>query len=255
MERPILDYYGGKFVLRNWIISNMPSHKIYVEPFGGGASVLLAKDPAKVEVYNDIDDEVVNFFQVVKNNGNEIHRRLSLTPYSRSEYLNSRNYYSCNIERAVNLVVRSFMGIGDSIHNASGFRNSKTSNTSPGKTFRNYVDYFPDFIERLRPVIIENLDYKEIFKKYDSKDTLFYLDPPYLWGTRSKKHSYGHEMSDEDHGKMIELIGELKGSVILSGYENEIYGKLGFEKIERKTRTQKNESTEVLWISRQDFLL
>ncbi len=248
MKRPILDYYGGKFILRKWVMDYFPDHSIYVEPFGGGASVLLSKDPVKVEVYNDIDDEIVNFFDVAKNRGKELHNHLVHTPYSRSIYLRAREVVSDPLEMAVNTVVKSFFGIGDSIHNSSGFRNSKTSNASPSKTFKNYVDYFPHFIERLRPVVIENLSYGDVIAKYDSEKTLFYADPPYVFSSRSKKHSYGHELSDNDHIELLEKLSQVKGSVVLSGYENDIYKRLDWPKYKKETRTQKNKRTECLWV-------
>lgn len=248
MKRPILDYYGGKFNLKKWIIENMPDHKIYVEPFGGGASVLLAKDPVKLEIYNDIDDEIVNVFNMAKFHGKELKRQLELTPYSRSIYIQSRRKSADPIDMAIKTITKSFMGIGDSIHNNSGFRNSKTSNSSPGKSFKNYVDYFDWFIERLRGVVIESLPYNKILEKYDSSETLFYLDPPYVFSCRSKKHTYGHELTDKEHQGLIDQITGMSGHVVLSGYENDIYEKLKWEKLTKEARTQKNKRTEALWI-------
>lgn len=246
--RPILNYHGGKFMMRKFIIEKMQKHEIYVEPFGGGASVLLSKAPVRIEVYNDLDSEIVNVFNVAKFHGQELIRRLKLTPYSRELYLDARPRVNCPIGQAVNTIVKSFMGIGDSIHNGTGFRNSKTSSTSPAVSFKNYADFFDFFIERLRGVIIESLHYSEILKKYDSEKTLFYLDPPYIASTRSKLNAYGHEMTDLDHVEMVEKIQLLKGSVLLSGYENEFYNRLSWARYTKNVSTQKLSRQEILWV-------
>src|SRR5574343_303278 len=85
ITRPALRYFGGKFRLAPWIISQFPPHTVYVEPFGGGGSVLLRKLPAYHEVYNDLDGDVVNFFRVLREQPDELLRAIDLTPYSREE--------------------------------------------------------------------------------------------------------------------------------------------------------------------------
>lgn len=249
MKRPFLNYFGGKFMLRKWIISNIPKHDVYIEPFGGGASVLLAKDPSRLEIYNDLDSEIVNVFNMAKFHGKSLINELKLTPYSRSVYLQSRNTTKCPLQMAVNTIVKSMMGIGDSIHNKSGFRNSKTSTTSPSVTFRNYVDYFDFFTERLRGVIIESLPYQEIISKYDTSDSFFYFDPPYMHKTRSSNNNYGVELRDSDHLELLEILKSIKGKFLLSGYESEVYDSFGFERIEKVATTQKTNRTEILWMN------
>lgn len=246
--RPALNYFGGKWMLANWIISFFPEHKIYVEPFSGGASVLIRKEVSHREIYNDIDDEIVNFFRVLRLNGNELKRQLQLTPYSRTEYDKARESTSNPIEMARRTVIKSLMGIGDSIHNKTGFRNSKTSTTPPPTTFRNYTNTLHNLTARLENVMFENLNYKECFEKYDTPDTLFYCDPPYPHNTRSTKHSYGHEMSDQDHYDFIEIIQNLKGKVILSSYENDIYDKLNWKKEFKTASSESSNRIEVLYI-------
>src|SRR5688572_25383452 len=101
VSRPILRYHGGKWMLAEWIISFFPEHEIYVEPYGGGASVLLRKSRSHAEIYNDLDEEVVNLFRVCRDNSSELIRHLELTPYSRSEFEMSYNIVECSsIERA-----------------------------------------------------------------------------------------------------------------------------------------------------------
>lgn len=248
MGRPALNYFGGKSKIAKWIISHFPEHRIYAEPFGGGGSILLRKNPAKRDIYNDIDGEIVNVFKVLRENNAELKEKLRLTPFSRDEYLSARDFVSDPIEQARRTIVKSYMGIGDAIHNKSGFRNSKSSNTSPSVTFCNYVDQLHLFEEKLRRVIIENLDYKLILKKYDSVETLFYIDPPYVHSSRSMKHNYSFEMSDSDHYELIDCIKKLDGMVVLSGYENDIYSELNFNQIKKETFSQKNKKTEIIYI-------
>lgn len=86
VKNPALRYYGGKFRLGSWIARHLPDHVAYVEPFGGAAGVLLRKDPSELEVYNDIDGSVVNFFKVLRERPQELIRQLKRTPFARAEF-------------------------------------------------------------------------------------------------------------------------------------------------------------------------
>lgn len=247
--RPILNYHGGKFLMRKWIMSHFSEHDIYIEPFGGSASILLYKEPCRLEIYNDLDSRIVNVFNMAKFHGAELLRQLKTTPFSREIYLASINNTRDPIEMAVNTICRSYMGIGDSIYNASGFRNSKTSNSSPAQSFKNYVDFFDFFIERLRGVIIESLDYKEIINKYDTTKSLFYFDPPYVHSTRTRGKSYAHELSDDDHRAFLEQVKQIQGMAIVSGYDCPLYSELDWAKFTRSCSTQKNNKNETIWMN------
>lgn len=132
-RRPILRYHGGKWLLAEWIISNFPPHRVYVEPFGGAASVLLQKRRTYAEIYNDLDGEVVNLFRVVRDDGLRLRQMLELTPFARDEFKLSYETSDDPIEQARRTVVRSFMGFGSNSHNKlTGFRsNSNRSGTTP----------------------------------------------------------------------------------------------------------------------------
>lgn len=249
--RPILNYHGGKWKMKKWIIENLPEHDIYIEPFGGGASVLLGKPVSRHEVYNDLDENIFNVFFQYRNNSDILVKKLESTPYSRREYDYAHNaIFNCEVEKARCFIIRSFMGIGDSIYKKTGFRNSVTCNTSLAKSFKNYVDASDFFIKRLRYVILENLDYEEIFNKYDKPGALFYVDPPYLHETRTTNNSYKYEMSDYQHKKLIEILNNIEGSFVLSGYDNLLYDKyLQYsKKIYKEVSTQKSSRKECLWI-------
>lgn len=130
--RPIMRYHGGKWRLAPWIIQHMPPHRVYVEPFGGAASVLLRKPRTYAEVYNDMDGEIVNLFKVARDDSERLKHLLELTPFSRDEFAASYEPTSNPIEQARRTVVRSFLGFGSNAHaKATGFRaNSNRSGTT-----------------------------------------------------------------------------------------------------------------------------
>lgn len=253
-ERPILRYFGGKWVLAPWIIENLPEHRTYVEPFGGAASVLLRKPRAYAEVYNDLDREIVNVFRVAQNHGQRLKRKLELTPYSREEFDLAHHKTSAPIESARRCVIRSFMGFGaDSLTgpNKSGFRsNSNRSGTTPAHDWINYPSCLDALIERLRGVVIENRDAWQVMLDHDREDTLHFVDPPYVTGSRQRKKAYRFEMTDRQHRELLSFLKNLSGMVVLCGYHNEVYQDLGWKFIERKAFADgANERTEVLWFN------
>lgn len=250
--RPLINYFGGKWRIAPWIISNFPEHKIYCEPFGGSLSVLLRKERSKREIVNDVDNELFNLYLVARDCGRELQEKLKLTPHHRTEYKLSMQKSDDPIEQARRTIVRCYFGIGDSfLHNHNAFRTSKTSNTSVASSFKNYADQFNDIIARLAGVTIENLPYEKMFEKYDSKETLWYLDPPYMLTTRSRKYNYREDWSNLKHMSFLGEIKKLKGNVILSGYHSDVYSSEldGWKVHEKEALTQgAQKRTEVLWI-------
>lgn len=236
MDRPILRYHGGKFLLAEWIISYFPPHRSYVECFGGAGSVLMQKQRTDSEVYNDKWDLVVNVFRVLRDTklAGKLMQQLELTPFSRTEFL-SCNYEEMSaiedpVELARRTILRSFAGFGSASTNekyATGFRaNNRSKGTNCAKNWRNYPAYIPQFIERLRGVVIENKDYREVIKQQDSADTLFFLDPPYVHETRNMqrgKVAYEHEFTDQDHIDMVKVCNDLKGKAMICGYDCTLY--------------------------------
>lgn len=234
VERPILRYHGGKFLLGPWIISKFPEHRVYVEPFGGAASVLLLKPRSYAEIYNDLDGELVNVFRQVRDNGAELKRLLFNTPFSRDEYKLSFEMTEDPMEQARRTIIRSFMGFGSNAlcrDIKSGFRsNSNRLGTTPAHDWSNYPEALAAIIERLRGVVIENRNGKEIMERHDSDETLHYCDPPYVHSTRSTavhgNHGYNHEMTDDEHSELAEFLSRLTGMVIVSGYRCQLYDEL-----------------------------
>lgn len=227
--RPALRYHGGKWKLASWIISHFPEHRIYVEPYGGGASVLLRKPRAYAEVYNDLDEEIVNLFEVLRDEGERLKFLLRMTPFARSEFFDSYQVYQgTSIERARRTVIKSFMGFGsDAIVKKSGFRSNTTrAGTTPAEDWASYPGRLDVLIGRLQGVVIESRDALDLIKAHDHPDALFYLDPPYVHATRSSRKGYRHEMTEDDHKALSDIAHSVKGKVVISGYRSSLYDRL-----------------------------
>lgn len=260
IKRPLVRYHGGKWKLADWIIGHMPRHRFYVEPFGGGGSVLLKKPRSYAEVYNDLDSEMVNLFTVVRDRGAELIQAVELTPYSREEFDRSYEPSEDPLEQARRTVTRSFQGFGSvaACGAKTGFRsNSNRSGTTPAHDWRNYPSCITSIIDRLRGVVLENKDAVEVMRQHDTEETLHYVDPPYVWSTRSTgnpycKKGYKYELSDNDHVKLADELKSLKGRVLLSGYDCDLYRSLypNWFIIHKKTHADGAlDRTEVLWLS------
>lgn len=253
--RPLVRYHGGKWMLAPWILEHFPPHRCYVEPFGGGGSVLLRKPRAYAEVYNDLDGEIVNLFRVAREDGEALALLCELTPFARSEFVRAYEPAADPLEQARRTLARSFMGFGSNAHNkATGFRaNSNRSGTTPSHDWMNYPDALRQTIQRLRGVVIENRDAVEAMKQHDAPTTLHYVDPPYVFSTRSDgKADYRHEMDDEQHEALSVALRELEGMVVLSGYRCDLYDRLydGWVRIDRAARADgAAHRVESLWLS------
>ncbi|MEF2156413.1 DNA adenine methylase [Luteimonas sp. FXH3W] len=260
-KRPLMRYHGGKWRLAPWIISYFPEHRAYVEPFGGGGSVLIRKERSYAEVYNDLDGEVVNLFRVTRERGDELRELLRLTPFARAEFESAWQPSSDELEQARRTVIRSFMGFGSAAVSLevggkpkTGFRaNSNRSGTTPAHDWANYPDCMAALIERLQGVVIENRDAMKCMAHHDTEETLHYVDPPYVASTRDKGGDYRHEMTDADHRELAAFLRTLKGMVVLSGYHSELYDELyaDWSRTERVAFADgAMKRTEVLWFNR-----
>lgn len=263
-RRPVLRWHGGKWLLAPWIIKHLPPHRVYVEPFGGAASVLMRKPRSYAEVYNDLDQGVVNLFRVLRSGrAGELIEALRLTPFARREFEGSYKETDDPVESARHLVIRSFMGFGSNGHNPmvrTGFRaNSNRAGMTPARDWVNYPDNLSLVVQRLQGVIVESRDAMECMGQHDGPETLHYVDPPYLPETRSPKmknggryHVYEHEMTEDDHLELLGFVRGLRGMVVLSGYPAPIYdGALAeWRRVERKALADGARArTEVLWIN------
>lgn len=266
VTRPVLRWHGGKWLLAPWIISHFPSHEVYVEPFGGAASVLMRKERSYAEVYNDLDGDVVNLFRVLRSDrAAELIRMLRLTPFSREEFDQSYQPAADQMEAARRLVIRSFMGFGSNGHNVkakTGFRaNSNRSGTTPAHDWLNYPNALAATIQRIEGVIIDNRIAADVMAQHDGAETLHYVDPPYVVSTRSLKNPYdikyrggmyAHEMDDADHSALMGTLLGLSGMVVLSGYPHPLYDDAlkGWQRIEKEALADgARPRIEVLWIN------
>lgn len=261
VTRPLLRYHGGKWKMAPWIQQYFPPHVTYVEPFGGGASVLLRKEPSDCEVYNDLDARIVGLFRVLRNPAmaEELHRRLALTPYARVELDDSYVDSDDPVEQARKVIVRSMMGHGSrgatSVHR-TGFRTTRRERFSASHDWVSYVDSVPRLVRRLRSVIIEQRQAAEVIQAYDDRTTLHYVDPPYPHSTRSSKvwqRAYLHEMSDNDHRDLASVLHSVQGMVVVSGYPSALYDSelyVGWERHERRAYADgRQPRTEVIWMN------
>lgn len=256
--RPILRYHGGKWRLAPWIISHFPAHKVYVEPFGGAASVLLRKPRSYAEIYNDLDGEIVNLFQIARDHGPELVRRLELTPFARAEFETSYEPASESIEQACRSVVRACMGFGgDGMSGTyrTGFRaNSSRSGSTPAYDWLTYPECLKKICRRVQGVVIESRDAAEVMLAHDAKTTLHYVDPPYVPETRQRVRGYKHELSLQEHETLAELLHQLRGMIILSGYPSALYDRLyppaqGWTRVQRAALADgAAKRTECLWL-------
>lgn len=255
MKSPI-KYYGSKTAMTDIILNHFPSDfDIYCEGFGGGGSVLFAKEPNKIEIYNDIDDCVYNFFNVLSGDKyNEFVKRISLLGYHRKihdDFINKQNNneYKDDVDKAVCFFYLNrckFQGNG-------AFHIAKVARRNMAKSVAAYlsvVDGLYEFHERLTRVGFENKDIFEFIEKYDSNKTFFYLDPPYVISTRVAKNVYKYEMNEGEHKRLCETLLNIKGKCLISGYDNDIYNNLtneGFFKYSFKSVSALSNKTETLW--------
>lgn len=234
-----INWWGGKHYIADKIIKLFPPHQVYVEVFGGAGQILFKKPPSPVEVYNDIDSMLVSFFRLLRDDKKfaRFHQLLTLTPYSREEFYHCRDTWESETDEVKKIwkwyvtIMQSYSNNGATWGHTKSF--SRRGMSASVSRWLNKVDkVLPQAVERLRKVQIENLDFREIIPKYDSEDTLLYCDPPYVHSTRTMSYTYKYEMDDKDHEELVELLKNIKGKAILSGYDNDIYKKLNWNKID-----------------------
>lgn len=257
--RPPVKWHGGKHYLAARIAAMMPPHETYGEPFGGAASVLLNKEPSPVEVYNDLHPGLTNLFWVIRNHPDELRTALALTPYSEVEFNNCRTVArdASPIEKARRFYVLCRQSIGG---RATAF--SKTIHRVRGdmadvvSAWLSSIDEnLPAVINRFRSVQVTGADALLFMTAFDSFQTLYYLDPPYLPETVVTPDAYEYGMTREQHIAMLNHVIALRAKVMLSGYPSALYAERlkGWKVIEydmanhSATGEAKQRKTEVIW--------
>ncbi|MFM9881208.1 MAG: DNA adenine methylase [Burkholderiaceae bacterium] len=259
----VLKYPGSKGSMRDKIISLMPEHKRYCEPFGGSAAVLLAKPVATVEYYNDLNEDVVNLFRIIRAGGKSLRRLCRLveaTPFARAELSDARDEQQVDrsdCALAYRFLVRSWFSINGSISNEkTGWRISTKDSKRLG-TWNRLPERLLQAAIRLKSVHIEQVDAVKLMLMFDGVDALFYVDPPYIESTINfrEKQVYSTSFSLNAHEDLLCCLDNLKGRVILSGYEHDLYTKRlsgRWHRIDVAHWTQRHTvKTECLWLNYQ----
>ena len=262
-RRIVFGWYGGKFSHLDWLMPLLPESHHYCEPFAGSGAVLINRAPSPVETYNDIDGDVVNFFRVLRDKHEELVRAIALTPFSREEYHNA----ICGpiegiseVERARRFYIKARQTRTGLAQTASLGRWANCKDTSRAgmsgvvSRWLGGVDALDEIAQRLIRVQIENRPAVDVIRLYDSANTLFYCDPPYLHATRGDSKAYGFEMDERQHREFAQVVNECKGKVAVSGYDHPLMDDLfkagkwfktfGADKTIHST---KGTRTEVLW--------
>jgi DNA adenine methylase len=228
-----LNYLGSKFTLLPWLLPKLKYTKSWVDLFGGSFIVTLNREPSPIETYNDINEDVVNFFLVLRDKPEELVTKLYLTPHSRWEYQNAWHVEGdSDIERARKFFVRvrqSFLATGSQQELKgwiSATKESRCRISEATSKFLNGVDGLMDIVERLRRVQIECRDYKWLIKSYDTPDTMFYADPPYDPSGRSSSSDYKFDFGFEQHIELAAAASSVKGFIAVSGYDTDFMKEL-----------------------------
>lgn len=228
----VLKWPGGKWAIAGWIAEQLPRTPVYLELFFGGGAVLATREPSIAEVANDLDDQVVEFFAVVRERPDELAAALELTPWSRTEWERAeaplRRGRPSQVELARRFIVRQWQSHGHRC-GASGWRHNGPTRDdhSVTTTWRGLPDRVRVLAERLRRVQWENRPALDLLSRYDDAGVLVYADPPYLGATRRNKRIYRHEMMGEvEHERLLAALDAHSGPVALSHYRHPMYDEL-----------------------------
>ena len=256
-------WYGGKFSHLDFILPHIPADAgHFCDVFGGSAAILVNRPPAPVETYNDLDSELVNFFRMLRDDGERLIRAIGLTPFSREELVRS-----CRIEEGVSPLERARRFYVRARQTRTGLAQtssegrwahcvltSRAGMAGAVSRWLGSVDGLPEIVQRLLRVQIENAPALDVIRRYDTEATVFYLDPPYVHSSRGDRSAYGHEMTDRDHEQLAGVLRSIRGRAVLSGYRTPIYDDLyadwrrvdAAEKTCHSVRTPRQES---LWLN------
>ena len=251
--KPPFAYFGGKMQLADQIAKMLPPHVHYVEPFAGSLSVLLAKEQSKAETVNDLDENLISFWRVLRDRPEELHWACRHTPYSRQELQIAENLeIEDELEKARRVWVRLTQSRQNSLRSKPAWRRSFTTQDWRAATVKSQASRIPDVADRISHLQIENRDAIELIEEYGSEPSVcIYADPPYLGSVRGQ--NYGTEMLTDDlHTKFAKACNEAKAKIVISGYDSPLYRELfdGWHRHEMKAPSNlaSTESpNEVLW--------
>ena len=228
LKTPIT-WIGGKHYLASKIIPHFPQHITYVELFGGGASVILQKPPSKVEVFNDLNGDLINFFRTLrdKEKFKEFYEIVNLIPYSRKEFYDSIDslHTGSMIEQAVKFFIIAKMSFGGNFGGGWGYSKflSRSDKSATVNRWINTIKLLPEISNRLKEIQIDNRDYRILMKYFDDPKIFIYADPPYL-NVKTEYNSYKN-WSEKEHEEFLDLCLKSKSKIMISGYNSKLYEK------------------------------
>ncbi len=254
-------WYGGKYSHLDWLLPLLPYTTHYCEPFGGSAAVLINREPSPVETYNDIDRDLSNFFRVLRDDSDALIKAIGLTPFSREELVNAISEPSdpiTDLERARRFFVRVRQTRTALAQKSSEGRwahcilTSRAGMAGAVSRWLGSVEGLSEIVQRLLRVQVDNAPAIEVIQRYDTPETLFYCDPPYVHGSRGDTNAYGFEMLDGEHRQLAKVLNNVQGKVALSGYHDPLMDELfeGWHVTEaplRQVHSSKGYRREVLW--------
>lgn len=214
MSESVFSYPGSKTTMSNWIIEHFPEHQCYVEVFSGSAAVLANKQPSYTEVLNDRDGDIVQFFEVLRDRPDDLIEWLEDTPHSRElhnkygEIFYNGDRPDDPIERAGRFWYLRETSFGAKYESHSGYNGSRKN---AARTTRNKRERLERWSKRFGHVQIENLDFADVMERYDSDETLFYCDPPYV-----KEGDELYSGDDFNHERFVSELKALEGDWIVS---------------------------------------
>lgn len=253
--KAVMKYPGSKWGLARWIISFLPEHHSYLEPFFGSGAVLFNKPRSDIETVNDLDGNVVNLFEWIKKDPERLAYEIYYTPYARKIYEDAfAAVPEDSLGKAVNFCIRLNMGHGFRTNGEKvGWKNDVQGRERAyaSRDWATLPDRIMQAAERLRGVQIECRPAASLIRRFNYPNVLVYADPPYMLATRHGKQ-YRHEMDDPAHGELLDALAAHKGPVLLSGYENELYSSRleGWHREEAVSYSQVcSRKKEVLWMN------
>lgn len=248
-----LRYPGAKWSLAGLISSHFGAHYHYVEPYFGSGAVFFSKPPSPHELLNDINGQVVNLWQVLRDRTEELCWALETTPWSRDEYDKSDEISGDHLEDARRFVVRVWQAHASDLAKKTGWKNRGVHQRAGGMSHRwqKVPDQLRTLAWRLSDAEIENRDALSVVRRFNASDVLIYADPPYVHETRTQK-MYSAEVDTEHHELLLEALLAHPGPVVLSGYANSLYDETlpNWQRVVIKApKVEKGASrTEVLWV-------
>lgn len=219
-----ISYYGGKQRLASKILKRIPDHTLYCEPFVGGAAIFFAKEPSTVEVINDTNKELINFYSVLQNKYVELEKMINVTLHSRRLHRDASVIYNnphlfSEVERAWTVWVQSTQSFSSQLDSSWGFDLSK--NTTTKKIINNRDRFTQEYAIRLQNVQLECTDALYIVQSRDGTNSFFYCDPPYIGSDCGHYDGY----TEEDYERLLKVLENVKGKFLLSSYPSGLLAK------------------------------